>query len=364
MSMELKQKVLSILAAIQVPLLGNDLVSAKVVKEIDVKEGQVTIALELGFPCKGIVADLKSQICKQVLAVANVKQVNVSLKTRIVPHRVQQGLKGLSGVKNIIAIASGKGGVGKSTTAINLAYALQAEGARVGLLDADIYGPSQPLMLGVKTQPESKEGKYLYPIDCNGLQTMSIGYLLQQDDTPMIWRGPMVTSALQQLLNETLWEGLDYLIVDLPPGTGDIQLTLAQKIPVSGALIVTTPQDLALLDARKALRMFEKVKISVLGIVENMSTYICPACGHQADIFGAGGGQSMAKQYSIDLLGSLPLAMNIREKTDDGNPIVWSEPESEISQIYRQVARSAAAKLSLQSRDYSSKFPNIVIENK
>lgn len=364
MSTALKQKVLSTLATVKFPLLDNDLVSAKAVKAVRVEAGKATVVLEVGFPCKGIITNFKSEISQQISAIEDIKQVEIECQTRIVAHRVQQGLKGLAGVKNIIAIASGKGGVGKSTTAINLAYALQAEGAKVGLLDADIYGPSQPLMLGVDTQPETKEGKYLYPIDCHGLQTMSIGYLLQKDDTPMIWRGPMVTSALQQLLHETLWEELDYLIVDLPPGTGDIQLTLAQKIPVSGALIVTTPQDLALLDARKALKMFEKVKIPVLGVIENMSTYICPACGHEAHIFGEGGGQSMAQQYGIDLLGALPLAISIREKTDHGNPIVWSEPDSEISQIYRQIARSAAAKLSLQSRDYSSKFPNIVIENK
>lgn len=363
MSEKLKQKVSAILAEIDVPQLGDGFISTKTIKEIRVEEGRATIFLELGFPCKGIADALKSQICAQVLDVEGINHVDVRLETRIAAHRVQQGLKGLSGIKNVIAIASGKGGVGKSTMANNLAYALQAEGARVGLLDADIYGPSQPMMLGVKEQPETKEDKYLYPIVCNGLQTMSIGYLLEQDDTPMIWRGPMVTSALQQLLSETLWDNLDYLIVDLPPGTGDIQLTLAQKIPVSGVLIVTTPQDLALLDARKALKMFAKVKISVLGIVENMSAYICPNCGHQAHIFGAGGGQAMAKQYGVDLLGSVPLAIDIREKTDHGNSIVCSDPESKISQIYRQIARSAAAKLSLSARDYSSKFPNIVIEN-
>jgi ATP-binding protein involved in chromosome partitioning len=275
---------------------------------------------------------------------------------------VQKALKPIDNIKNIIAVASGKGGVGKSTTAVNLALALAEEGAKVGVLDADIYGPSQPRMLGITGKPESADGKTLEPMVGYGLQAMSIGFLIDEE-TPMIWRGPMVTQALEQLLNDTNWADLDYLVVDLPPGTGDTQLTLAQKVPVSGAVIVTTPQDIALLDARKGLKMFEKVEVPVLGIVENMSTHICSNCGHEEHIFGSGGGASMASQYHVDLLGSLPLDIRIREETDGGKPTVVAEPEARISQIYREIARKTAAKLSLQAKDYAAKFPNIVIQN-
>jgi ATP-binding protein involved in chromosome partitioning len=271
-------------------------------------------------------------------------------------------LKPIDNIKNIIAVASGKGGVGKSTTAVNLALALAEEGAKVGVLDADIYGPSQPRMLGINAKPESKDGKTLEPMVGYGMQAMSIGFLIDEE-TPMIWRGPMVTQALEQLLNDTNWADLDYLVVDLPPGTGDTQLTLAQKVPVSGAVIVTTPQDIALLDARKGLKMFEKVEVPVLGIVENMSIHICSNCGHEEHIFGQGGGASMAQQYNVDLLGALPLDIRIREETDGGKPTVVAEPESRISQIYREIARKTAAKLSLQAKDYAAKFPNIVIQN-
>jgi ATP-binding protein involved in chromosome partitioning len=265
-------------------------------------------------------------------------------------------------VKNIIAIASGKGGVGKSTTAVNLALALKAEGATVGILDADIYGPSQPRMLGVTDKPKSPDGKTLEPLMGHGVQSMSIGYLIEEE-TPMIWRGPMVTQALEQLLNDTDWQDVDYLIIDLPPGTGDIQLTLAQKVPVSGALIITTPQDIALLDARKALKMFEKVDVRVLGIVENMSIHICSECGHEEHIFGKGGGQSMSEEYEVDFVGALPLDKQIREEVDNGNPTVASDPDGRITQIYREIARRVAAKLSLQAKEFSAKFPNIVIQN-
>jgi ATP-binding protein involved in chromosome partitioning len=280
----------------------------------------------------------------------------------VVAHSVQKALKPIDNVKNIIAVASGKGGVGKSTTAVNLALALSAEGGRVGLLDADIYGPSQPRMLGITGKPESKDGSTLEPMMAYHLQAMSIGFLIDEE-TPMIWRGPMVTQALEQLLNDTNWADLDYLVIDLPPGTGDTQLTLAQKVPVSGAVIVTTPQDIALLDARKGLKMFEKVEVPVLGIVENMSIHICSNCGHEESIFGTGGGQRMAEQYGVDLLGQLPLDIRIREETDGGKPTVVAEPEARISQIYREIARKTAAKLSLQAKDYAAKFPNIVIQN-
>jgi ATP-binding protein involved in chromosome partitioning len=282
--------------------------------------------------------------------------------SKIAAHKVQKGVKHIENIKNIIAVASGKGGVGKSTTAVNLALALSAEGAKVGILDADIYGPSQPRMLGVSGKPESKDGKSLEPMNSYHLQAMSIGFLVDEE-TPMIWRGPMVTQALQQLLNDTNWDDLDYLVVDLPPGTGDTQLTLAQQVPVSGAVIVTTPQDIALLDARKGFKMFEKVEVPVLGIVENMSIHICSECGHEEHIFGEGGGQRMSDQYNVDFLGALPLDIRIREETDSGKPTVVAEPDSRISQIYREIARRTAAKLSLKSKDYAARFPQIVIQN-
>ena len=293
---------------------------------------------------------------------AGVGSVSINVSSNIVSHAAQKGVKHIKGVKNIIAVASGKGGVGKSTTSVNLALALAAEGATVGILDADIYGPSQPRMLGVSgTRPESSDGQSLNPVLSYGMQSMSIGYLID-DDTPMIWRGPMVTQALEQLLNDTQWREVDYLIVDMPPGTGDTQLTLAQKVPVSGAVIVTTPQDIALLDARKGYKMFEKVEVPVLGVVENMSIHICSNCGHEEHIFGQGGGQSMADEYGIAFLGALPLDIRIREETDSGKPTVIADPDSRISQIYREIARRVAAKLALQAKDYSAKFPKIVIQ--
>jgi ATP-binding protein involved in chromosome partitioning len=286
----------------------------------------------------------------------------VDVDWAIKAHSVQKSLKPIDSVKNIIAVASGKGGVGKSTTAVNLALALSAEGARVGILDADIYGPSQPRMLGIAGKPESKDGSTLEPMSSYNLQAMSIGFLIEEE-TPMIWRGPMVTQALEQLLNDTNWSELDYLVIDLPPGTGDTQLTLAQKVPVSGAVIVTTPQDIALLDARKGLKMFQKVEVPVLGIVENMSIHICSNCGHEEHIFGEGGGAKMADQYGIEMLGALPLDINIRVETDGGKPSVAADPDSRISEIYREIARKTAAKLSLQAKDYAAKFPRIVIQN-
>ncbi|MBS1211663.1 MAG: apbC, partial [Proteobacteria bacterium] len=275
---------------------------------------------------------------------------------------VQKNLKPMAGVKNIIAVASGKGGVGKSTTAVNLALALAAEGARVGILDADIYGPSQPAMLGLSGQPDVVEGKGILPKVAYGVQSMSIGYLIDED-TPMIWRGPMVTGALQQLLNDTRWDNLDYLIIDLPPGTGDIQLTLAQQIPVSGAIIVTTPQDIALLDAQKGLKMFEKVSVPVLGIVENMSVHVCSQCGHEEHIFGEGGGEKMAQKYGVELLGSLPLDIRIREQADGGHPTVVADPQGPAAMRYKEIARKMAARLALKAKDYSARFPTISIVN-
>jgi len=346
----------------QDPYLGADLVSAKAIKNIAIDGGNVTIDVELGFPASGYQQTLADNVSEQIGGLAGVDQVNVNVSSNVVVHSVQQGVKPIKNIKNIIAVASGKGGVGKSTTAVNLALAIAAEGGKVGVMDADIYGPSQPRMLGINGKPESKDGKTMEPMENYGVQSMSIGYLIDEE-TPMIWRGPMVTQALEQLLNETNWRDLDYLIIDLPPGTGDIQLTLSQKVPVSGAVIVTTPQDIALLDARKGLKMFEKVNVPVLGIVENMSIHICSNCGHEEHIFGAGGGEKMSQDYDVDFLGALPLDIHIREQADSGKPTVVASPDSRITEIYREIGRQVTAKLSRQSKDYSSKFPNIVIQN-
>ncbi|MGD2075123.1 MAG: iron-sulfur cluster carrier protein ApbC [Gammaproteobacteria bacterium] len=344
------------------PYLETDLVSTKSVRNIMVEGDQVVIDVVLGFPAAGYQDQLAAKLKEMVESVEGVSKARVNVNVAIQAHAVQKGVKTISGIKNIIAIASGKGGVGKSTTATNLALALSAEGAKVGVLDADIYGPSQPRMLGIHGKPESKDGQTLEPMVSYHIQTMSIGFLVDEE-TPMIWRGPMVTQALQQLLNDTNWNDLDYLVIDLPPGTGDIQLTLAQQVPVSGALIVTTPQDIALLDARKGLKMFEKVEVPVLGIVENMSIHICSNCGHEEHIFGEGGGQRMAEQYDVNFLGALPLDIKIREEVDSGRPSVVAEPDGRIAQIYREIARRTAAKLSLQSKNYAAKFPQIVIQN-
>ena len=344
------------------PHLQSDLVKAKSLKNIEIDGDKVKVTVELGFPAKGVKDVIATAVREQVEALDGVGSCDVDVSWKIVAHSVQKALKPIDNVKNIIAVASGKGGVGKSTTAVNLALALAAEGARVGILDADIYGPSQPRMLGVSGKPESKDGHSLEPMQAWHLQAMSIGFLIDEE-TPMIWRGPMVTQALEQLLNDTNWDELDYLVIDLPPGTGDTQLTLAQKVPVSGAIVVTTPQDIALLDARKGFKMFEKVEVPVLGIVENMSIHICSKCGHEEFIFGEGGGSRMAEQYGVDFLGGLPLDIRIREETDGGKPTVVAEPDSRISQIYREIARKAAAKLALQAKSYAAKFPNIVIQN-
>lgn len=344
------------------PNTGRDFVTSKSAKNIQVKGQDVSLDIVLGYPAKSQFEPLSNLITNALLKIDGVANVNVNIGSRIVSHSAQRGVTLLPNVKNIIAVASGKGGVGKSTTSVNLALALAAEGANVGLLDADIYGPSQPQMLGISGRPESKDGKSMEPMLAHGIQAMSIGFLVD-NDTPMVWRGPMVTGALEQLLRDTKWSNLDYLVIDLPPGTGDIQLTLAQKIPVTGAVIVTTPQDIALLDARKGLKMFEKVGIPILGIVENMSTHICSHCGHEEPIFGAGGGALMSQDYNVDLLGSLPLDMAIRMQADSGKPTVISEPNSKIADIYKAIARKTAIKIANASLDHSSKFPNIVIQN-
>lgn len=281
-------------------------------------------------------------------------------QTRIQAHSVRPGNALLPGVKNIIAVASGKGGVGKSTTAVNLALALAHEGARVGVLDADIYGPSLPTMLGVSERPHSEDGKTMQPLIGHGVQMMSMGLLIDAD-SPMIWRGPMATQALDQLLRQTQWQDVDYLIVDMPPGTGDIALTLSQRVPLTGAVIVTTPQDIALLDARKGLRMFEKVNVPVLGIVENMAVYCCPNCGHAEAIFGEGGGETMSRDFGVPLLAQLPLAAHIRAQTDAGTPTVISQPDSPAARLYLQLAQRVGMAIAAQGKDYSSKFPSITV---
>lgn len=323
---------------------------------------KLTVAVTLGYPAEGFVSVMQSDLELLLQQESGLKDVSVTIDWKITKHKVQQGVQGIKNVKNIIAVASGKGGVGKSTTSVNLALALSASGANVGLLDADIYGPSQPQMLGTNERPESPDGKTIEPIKSHGLQSMSIGFLIDAEQ-PMIWRGPMLTQALDQMLNDTNWQNLDYLVIDLPPGTGDIQLSLSQKVPVSGAVIVTTPQDISLLDARKALKMFEKVNVPVFGVIENMSTHICSQCGHEEHIFGAGGGEKMAQQYDVDLLGSLPLDIQIRQDADQGKPTVIADPESDISMAYRVIAQAVAARLSQQGKDYTSAFPNIVIKN-
>ena len=344
------------------PYLEKDLVTAGAIKNISIGGDKVSVKIVLGFPAFGYVDKLASELKNKIEAIDGVASAEFEIRSEIVSHTVQGGMNPLEGIKNVIAVASGKGGVGKSTTAVNLALALQVEGAKVGILDADIYGPSIPRMLGITGKPESIDGKSLEPMGGHGIQAMSIGFMIDEE-TPMIWRGPMVTQALEQLLRDTKWKNLDYLIIDLPPGTGDVQLTLAQKVPVSGSVIVTTPQDIALLDARKGLKMFEKVEVPVLGIVENMSIHICSKCGNAEHIFGQGGGEKMCDQYNVDFLGALPLDIDIRVNADGGHPSVAQDPDSQASQIYRDIARRTAAKLSLKAKDFSAKFPNIVIQN-
>jgi ATP-binding protein involved in chromosome partitioning len=344
------------------PNTGKDLVAGKSARNIRVDDGHVSVDIELGYPARSQIDPIRRAAIEAIRGLAGVSNVSANVYQKIVAHSVQRGVKLLPNVKNIVAIASGKGGVGKSTTAVNLALALAAEGASVGMLDADIYGPSQPTMLGITGRPQSADGKTLEPMEGHGIQASSIGFLIDTD-TPMVWRGPMVTQALEQLLRETNWRDLDYLIVDMPPGTGDIHLTLSQKIPVTGAVIVTTPQDIALLDARKGLKMFEKVGIPILGIVENMAIHVCSQCGHAEHIFGAGGGERMAKDYEVEYLGGLPLDIRIREQTDSGRPTVVAEPDSAISQSYKQIARRIAVKIAERAKDMSTKFPSIVVQN-
>jgi ATP-binding protein involved in chromosome partitioning len=342
------------------PHTGKDFVSTKQLRNLSVEGGSVSFDVELGYPAKSQIPGLRQALIAAAKGVAGVDNVSANVTSRIIAHAAQRGVALLPQVKNIIAVASGKGGVGKSTTAVNLALALAAEGARVGILDADIYGPSQPMMLGIEGRPESEDGQTMEPLENFGVQVMSIGFLVGQDEA-MIWRGPMATQALEQLLRQTNWKDLDYLIVDMPPGTGDIQLTLSQRVPMTGAVIVTTPQDIALLDARKGVAMFEKVGVPILGIVENMAVHVCTHCGHVEHIFGEDGGKRYAAEKGIDYLGALPLDLQIRMQTDSGKPTVVSDPEGEVAGIYKTVARQVAVKVAAKAKDFSGKFPSIKI---
>jgi ATP-binding protein involved in chromosome partitioning len=350
------------LATVVDPNTGRDFVASKAVKKVALQGSDVVVDLQVGYPARSQHGELRRLAADALAALPGVGRVTVNVSQKITAHAVQRGVKLVPGVKNIIAVASGKGGVGKSTTAVNLALALAAEGAQVGILDADIYGPSQPTMLGIAGRPESTDGKTIEPMEAYGLQAMSIGFLIDVD-TPMVWRGPMVTQALEQLLKDTRWRDLDYLVVDMPPGTGDIQLTLSQKVPVTGALIVTTPQDIALIDARKGLKMFEKVGVPIVGIVENMSIHVCSNCGHAEHIFGTGGAERMCADYGVPFLGSLPLDIRIREQADAGRPTVVADPDGPVARIYREIARKTAVAVAQKAEDFSAKFPSIVIQN-
>jgi ATP-binding protein involved in chromosome partitioning len=352
-----------VLSSLIDPNTGRDFVSSRSARNVRVEGGgaavRVSLEVELGYPAASQFGPIRELIA-EALKRAGATEVDVAVSSKIVSHTVQRGLKVLPNVRNIVAVASGKGGVGKSTVAVNLALALAAEGARVGMLDADIYGPSQPTMLGVSGRPESLDGKTLEPLENHDIQVSSIGFLVDAD-TPMVWRGPMVTSALQQLLTQTNWKDLDYLVVDMPPGTGDIQLTLAQQVPVTGAVIVTTPQDIALLDAMKGLKMFEKVGVPILGIVENMAVHVCSNCGHAEHIFGSGGAERMARQYDVEVLGSLPLDIRIREQTDSGRPTVVAEPDGALAAQYKAIARRLAVRIAERAKDMSARMPEIRI---
>ena len=358
--MPTQQQILDALMAVTDPNTGKDFVSAKALKNLQISGADVSFDVELGYPAKSQIAGLRKMLIAATKAVSGVGNVSVNVSFKIASHSVQRGVQLLPNVKNIIAVASGKGGVGKSTTAVNLALALAAEGASVGLLDADIYGPSQPMMMGIEGRPESVDGKNMEPMENYGVQVMSIGFLVAQDEA-MIWRGPMATQALEQLLRQTNWRDLDYLIVDMPPGTGDIQLTLSQRVPMTGAVIVTTPQDIALLDAKKGIKMFEKVGVPILGIVENMAVHVCSKCGHTEHIFGEDGGKKMAAEYKMDYLGALPLDMQIRLQADNGRPTVVADPDGEVAGIYKAVARQVAITVAAKAKDFSARFPSITI---
>jgi ATP-binding protein involved in chromosome partitioning len=352
--------ILAALKSVIDPNTGKDFVSTKSVKNLTVSEGDVAFDVELGYPAKSQIPGFRKALIAAAKGVPGVENVSCNVTMKIAAHAAQRGVALMPTVKNIVAVASGKGGVGKSTTAVNLALALAAEGAKVGLLDADIYGPSQPMMMGIEGRPESEDGKTMEAMENYGVQVMSIGFLVAQDEA-MVWRGPMATQALEQLIRQTNWKDLDYLIVDMPPGTGDIQLTLSQRVPMTGAVIVTTPQDIALLDAKKGIKMFEKVGVPILGIVENMAVHVCTQCGHSEHIFGEDGGKKMAAEYNMDYLGALPLDMQIRLQADNGRPTVVSDPDGKVAGIYKAIARQVAIKIAAKAKDFSSKFPSIKI---
>ncbi|HPH14398.1 MAG TPA: iron-sulfur cluster carrier protein ApbC [Burkholderiaceae bacterium] len=354
------QTLMDALKSVVDPNTGRDFVSSKSIKNLTITEGDVAFDVELGYPAKSQIPGFRKALIAAAKGVPGVDNVSVNVTMKIIPHSVQRGIQLLPNVKNIVAVASGKGGVGKSTTAVNLALALAAEGASVGILDADIYGPSIPMMMGVEGRPESDDGKTMDPLENYGVQVMSIGFLVAQDEA-MIWRGPMATQALEQLLRQTNWRDLDYLVVDMPPGTGDIQLTLSQRVPMTGAVIVTTPQDIALLDAKKGIKMFEKVGVPILGVVENMAVHVCSNCGHVEHIFGSDGGKNMAAEYKMDYLGALPLNMQIRLQADSGKPTVVADPDGDVAVIYKAVARQVALSIAAKNKDFSSKFPSIKI---
>ena len=356
-----EEDVKQLVGALIDPVSGKKFSELRAVRGCAVKDGAVSVTVNPGYPVRSTKAAIE-KLVREALEKAGFESVSVTVSPTIAAHRVQRTLKTLQNVRNIIAVSSGKGGVGKSTVAANLALALAAEGARVGMLDADIYGPSQPMMLGASGQPTTIDGEHMEPIESLGLEIKSIGVMIDPDE-PMIWRGPMVSSALTQLLNQTNWHDLDYLIIDMPPGTGDIQLTLTQSIPVTGAVIVTTPQDIALLDAKKGLRMFQKVNVPILGIVENMALFRCPKCGHLEHIFGEGGARRMSEQYKVPVLGQLPLDASIREQADSGKPTVAAEPDSEVAGIYRSIALKAAAEVAAASRDMSRVMPSVKVVN-
>jgi len=358
----LKQTIESRLSQLTLPYMSQDLISAQQISDIQFKQGKLQLNVVWPYPAKQLQTEFEQQLRQALNDLTDITDLTIHHQLKVTSHQTQPNVNALAQTKNIIAVASGKGGVGKSTTSINLALALQQEGAQVGILDADIYGPSVPTLLGLKGKPETLDGKSMQPMQAYGLQAMSIGFLIEED-APMIWRGPMVTQTLTQLLRETAWQNLDYLIIDLPPGTGDVQLTLAQQIPVTGAVIVTTPQDLALIDAKKALKMFEKVNIPVLGVIENMSTHICSQCGHEEAIFGEHGGENMAAQYGVEFLGAMPLDMQIRLQADVGAPTVVHDPQSALANKYRQMAHKISASIAQAKRNYSAAFPKIVVQN-
>ena len=346
--------------------MGQPLATEKTIKNLVWTGGSLSFTLEMGYPAASQHERIRAELQQAAAALPDVRTVQVDIGTRVIAHVVQSGLQLIKGVKNVVAVASGKGGVGKSTTASNLALALAAEGARVGLLDADIYGPSVPTMMGVSGRPQSVDNKSMEPLESHGVRLMSIGFLVGEDQA-MVWRGPMASQALDQLLHQTNWgspdDELDYLVVDMPPGTGDIQLSLSQRVPVTGTVMVTTPQDIALIDVKKGIDMFQKVGVPILGVVENMAVYVCSNCGHQEHIFGHEGGKRLAEAQGMPYLGALPLSLSIREQADSGAPTVVSDPDSQAAQTYREIARKVAASIAAKGRDYTHKFPTIKVSH-